>query len=639
MRRTVCKTLLITGIAGSCLQLLATTGELRTPLHNDFPFHYPLVHVDKNEDANKDADWSLNCFKSGYVRSADAGFDRCHGTKKVPLAQLFFGKSAFKPQEAFSDATVDSRTCPALQYIVMKPNFKYRERGCHLGFQAEYRKEDSKWRFGGSLSIPFKVIELERNVCSANMTLVEGQEGVDEGEGLDLSNVVCRRNETLVANISNSNKLGRDTDAVVPAYRLDFLTALSRSNGMPMVEYGNGWLKIAGVEVAMYNTGGGARNPSVVALKNDDGTCPSDQYATPNETAGGIEGATTRLNGNYVSSLGAIAGSVSADPNRAPFLAGTDYSALAADAQGTLYIVPTYISLMDTDPTKAPNINTRFEVEAVQIMNAIEEAIDDLQEDGISMAEQFFFNNGVHFCQVFDGCRGARNMGIGDLDLDVYVAWGDIEDYWAKLILGVVFPTGRKICDAGLLLAQPTGNNGHFEFKAGLAGGWLPLDWLGIHADLAYNHVFEATEYRGAPFQGATVKNIGPTVAAKVKWGYFTGHLDMTVFHPENPDLGCVLGYEGYYKRCDKVKLCSNYAKEFPLRAGCSLTGTILNDDLEKLDACILAKDTERASHKVRCEIFHRWDYCELYGGCSYVFAGKNIMHETEAHIGIGIYW
>ena len=234
-------------------------------------------------------------------------------------------------------------------------------------------------------------------------------------------------------------------------------------------------------------------------------------------------------------------------------------------------------------------------------------------------------------------------MFVGDIKLDFYFGRDFCEDYWTNVIVGVVFPTGKRICDPGLLLAQPTGNNGHFELKGGIEGGWRGhsrnCEWLGIDFDVLYNYVFSRCERRGAPFTGATVKNIGPAIDADVKWSYLTAHLNLTAFHPENLNLGCTLSYEGYVKFCDKITLCQKTAQEFPLRAGCALTGTILNEDFKELDACILAADTKRIAHKVRCEIFHRWDYCELFAGGSYVFAGQNIMKETEAHIGLGIYW
>jgi len=606
--------------------VLATTGELRTPLTR-FPIHYPLVHVD-------DGDWSINCFKNFYMRCADKGFDTCHGTTKVPLAQLFFGKSVFKAQEAFFGGTISyPGACPALKLVTIKPRFKYQEKGIHLGADAEYRFEDSKWRVGGNLSIPFKIIELERNVCSATMTSQEGAEGVDEGEGLDLTGLVCRENETL--NVAALTQ-GRETTAVVPAYRLDFLTGLLRSNGMPMVEYGTGLVRIAGIDIAGRD-GNGADTPMVV-LKSDDGTCPTERYSSPsaglnNPTV--VAGVQDLIQNNWVTAAGAITGAVT----RGAFSSEGTAHALQnyltgvgadATAQATLFVIPVY----ESQPGDADS-NTEFFTKAVVVMNAIEEAISDLEQNGVQMVEQYFFNNGVHFCQT------ERRAGVGDLKLDLYVAYGSValEEAWAKLIVGVVFPTGKKICDPKQLLAQPTGNNGHYEAKVGLAAGWLPYEWFGLHGDISYNYVFKATEKRGAPFKGATVKNIGPDVSARTRWGYFTGHIDLTFFHPENSNLGCTVGYEGYVKSCDKIELCETHAYEFPIRAGCATGGTVLNPDLKELDGCILAKDTKRISHKIRCELFHRWDYCELFAGGSYVIAGKNIMKETEAHIGFGIYW
>jgi len=498
--------------------------------------------------------------------------------------------------------------------------------------EAEYRCQENKWRFGGSISIPYKVIELERNVCSATMT----SQGDGNNGGFDPTNLVCSKDETLYQTVNTVIK-GREVPATVPAYRLDFLSGLQRGPNLPMVEYGDGSVRIAGIEAAQESSTGA--QAWLAVIESTDSTCPSnDTFATPSQKTSKASAVGDLLANHFVHANGTVEAPAGSD-NRGAFVTTQNYAAAgnlgqSADAQAKLYVVPVYDSV-GADAAS----NLEFYHKAVTAMNAIEEAIDDLTESGVASVEQYFFNNGVHFCQVSDGCHSARNMGVGDIELDLYGAWGDIENYWGKLILGFVFPTGRKICDPGLLLSQPTGNNGHFEIKGGLEGGWLVRKRLGIHGDISYNHVFEATEYRGAPFHGATVKNIGPKVAAKTKWGYFTGHLDFSLFHSRNADLGCCAGYEFYYKRCDCIKLCSCFAKEFPIREGCATTGTILNDEFKQLDGSILAKDTKRISHKVRCEVFHRWDFCELYGGASYVFAGKNIMQETEAHLGIGIYW
>jgi len=383
-------------------------------------------------------------------------------------------------------------------------------------------------------------------------------------------------------------------------------------------------------------------------LESSDGKCVTVQYAFPLAGTGGIPGAGdiadgAPANGKYV----AADGSIATGP-RAMFINSQDYRILGADrdAQSKIFVVPVY----ESEPGQGEN--TYFFAESVIIMNAVEEAINDLEQLGVMTAEQYFYNQGIHFCQD-DSCVSGRTAGVGDMDLDFYVAYDYDEDSWGKFMFGAVFPTGRKIDDPGMLLRQPTGNNGHFEIMIGLQGGVKLSKWFGLTADVKYNNVFAATEWRAAPFKGATIKNIGPKIKAKIKWGYFTGHIDLTVFHPENQNLGFSIGYEPYVKRCDKVcALCScegsaTTALELPLKGTCcttlsSIEGTtcaILNSTAKELDASILEKNTKRISHKLRGSVFHRWNYCEIFAGASRVIGGKNIMREAEGHVGFGIYW
>ncbi len=628
MRKIIVKAVVLATVAGCCGQMLATTGELRTPLAR-FPYHYPLKPVD-------DGLCSLNFFSGGYIRSADKGYDVCHGRETVPLSQLFFGKSDFKGEEVFAGGALSIAGAPAyLKYITLKPRFKYCEKGVNFGIEAEYRCEESNWRYGMRASVPFKVIELERNVCSATMT---DQDAMNEA----LDGVVCRKSETFERSDAQGAE-GNEVDASVPAYRLDFLTSLCVANGRPMVEYGKGAdvgsLRVAGIEVANIATEG-AQMPMAV-LYDTTPNCPTQPFATPTKGTATIPNAVGNLLLDHrVFVDGIIVDGVDSD-QRGAFSSIINYTNLGTDAvaQSKLYLVPVYISDTAIDFT-----NLKFETEAVIIMNAVDEAISDLFDNGVMMVEQYFFNQGIHFCQT------EKNVGVGDLDFDLYLGYDVTEDCWAKLIAGVVFPTGKKICDPGLLLAQPTGNNGHFEFKAALQAGWMPSKWFALHGDVAYNHVFEATEWRAAAFKGATVKNIGPKIQASVKWGYFTAHVDATFFHPENQNLGFSLGYEAYLKRCDKIQFCGGCGgaggsldgltlAELEIKGVCGLDGSVLNTELKELDPSVLAKDTRRISHKLRGEFFHRWRYCELFAGASYVVAGKNIMKETEAHLGFGIFW
>jgi hypothetical protein len=607
MRKTLLKIITLLSILG-CGQVIATTGELRTPLAK-FPFHYPLAPVD-------DGLWSINMFADCYMRTADQGFGRCNGTNKVPLAQLFFGKTTFQGQEAFAGGIISTPGVAALKYVNMHPRFSYTEKGVNFAVETEKRWDDSKWRVGGQLSMPFKVIDLERNVCSATM--------VDTGTN-NLNGLVCRRSETLL----NTAVASVPTTACVPAYRLDFLTNLG------LVEYGNHSVRIAEIEVAgsLGHSDGG--RPAVAALYSANGTCSTQQYATPRASlnALGVNGISTMLgntvdNRSVINADGTLTTGANAEVNRAGFNNVTDYTNLGTlvGAQAKLYIVPGY----DNNPLEGNT--TRFETEAAIIMDAIEDAISELESNGEAMAEQWFYNQGVKFCQDH------HMVGLGDMDLDLYVGYDFTKEFWGKLVAGVVFPTGKKICDPLLLLAQPTGNNGHFEIKLGADFGWKACKWLGFDLDASYNFVLQASEWRGAPFTGATIKNIGPKIQAKTKWGYFTGHFDISVFHPENQNLGFTLGYEAYVKQCDKIKLCDTTAVQFPISSCCG-SCAVQNATAQTLDCSILAQDTKRISHKIRGEVFHRWSYCELFAGASSVFAGKNIMKETECHAGVGIYW
>ena len=97
-------------------------------------------------------------------------------------------------------------------------------------------------------------------------------------------------------------------------------------------------------------------------------------------------------------------------------------------------------------------------------------------------------------------------------------------------------------------------------------------------------------------------------------------------FHPDNPNLGFTLGYELYAKQNDKVCFCEDTAVDFL-------------DRTEKLDHCILECDTDTMTHKLRGEIFNRIGYFEIFGGGSWIVAGRNAMREGELHIGAMIYF
>ena len=54
---------------------------------------------------------------------------------------------------------------------------------------------------------------------------------------------------------------------------------------------------------------------------------------------------------------------------------------------------------------------------------------------------------------------------------------------------------------------------------------------------------------------------------------------------------------------------------------------------------CNYERHTNSLSNKLRGEIFYRAHYFEIFGGGSQMVSGRNIMKETEAHIGLAIYF
>ena len=303
------------------------------------------------------------------------------------------------------------------------------------------------------------------------------------------------------------------------------------------------------------------------------------------------------------------------------FDATKDYLAtLGADtaAQSTLFVVPRIQTDVEPAGTGDPQ---QLNNNGVAIFNAVQELLTTMQLTGQASAVSFFQS-----CCI-DLCRHERTLGVGDLDFEMYGGYGAEDNAWfTNLIAGVRFPTGRDQKDARRLYRQPTGNGGHYEVKVGAESGFKPLDWFGFMFDVNYHHVFDNNVEKAAPFKGATVRNIGPCVKADVSWDYFDVHADLTLFHPRNQDLGCSIGYEFFAKRKDRVKLCATTAVDCLGRTN-------------ELDATILEDCTDSHSHKIRAEMFHRWGFGALFAGGSHVVAGRNVMQETELHLGMEIHF
>lgn len=627
--------------------LLATT-ELRTPLSlvKDFgPFHYRLNPI--NEEC---LNWDI--FGALYYRRADRGFastDKFSTRDTVSLAKLFFGQESFVGIDSF--AHPENSPCPVvlgnpfMSFAAINPVFHYTEKGAVLGGHVDYRFNGcSAWRVGGRAVLPFKMIRIERDLACAPFE--EGLEDVmfDVQQRIDPT-IPVPNNTALppaVGRVAANNAVVNNPNGNVRsvyAYRLDFLTSL-RFPGTTnsIVNYKNAGsadhITIAGRDVttepnkvqqpvtAFFAAGNVDNNVAgsysftleypqkakrhVYALKSTDGTLTNpavlSAISLPNGELSIAKDDVSAADLNAAGTNGSNADRLAFDP-------AVDYTALQnnCEAQRQLFIIP----------------NSRGTGELLPDAAAIKQTVDFIFKSstaslGSASASGFLQTKGINLCD------NQRVNGIGDFDTDIYLGYDYSDCLYGELGLGLRWPTGKKMNNAGLVYFQPTGNNGHFELKAQLDLGWNPSCWFGLHTDLAYSHAFSRTEKKAAAFKGASIKNIGPTVDAKVSYGYVVWHVDATLFHPENCNLGFVLSYELYAKRKDKVEFAAAMAQD-------------LSGALQPLDATILENNTSAVSNKVRGEFFHRLECCEFFIGASRAFAGRNALKETEAHIGMGI--
>lgn len=665
--------------AGSSI-IVATTSEFRSPLrlirgvmHSYLSPVYEAFWFDQMPECRTPSHWYVDVWGAGYSRTAcEAFFDPCGGntTKTTSLSALFFGAESFTAQQVFVNGTISpdllTATTTSLVWSVIDPRFIYDENGVVFGTHVRYTIGDSEcWHVGFRAGLPVKRISVE--VTNA-ADLVE-----------TISDVVL---EQPLCQGTNS---GLQTDY---AYRLDFLTALSRCSSMlgvqvPMVNYDDGTgsptnaghaTTIGGTLTLVSTdtpegTGAGVNEyPAayVVRVAGSGGNClftdaptgqvPTTPYCkTPDQVTGGALAA----NG----SGGAIGDTMF-------FEFGTNYAAglgVDTNAQSALFVVP-----------RCDNINGVITepLSAVSIYQAVHASLPDLSS--IETATEFFAGQGIDFG------RSECILGVGDFDVEFYGGYGQHHKAFLDGIIGMRFPTGTRPPNATRIYYQPTGNKKHYEIKLEVEGGWQPVNCFAFRLDAAYYHVFKGSECRAAPFKQQLspcqvtscctntctntcntnsstccfdsssscceseknnypcidcstifIKNIGPNLCVDVSWDYFVGHIEFTIFHPCNRELGMTFGYEPMYKGKDHVSGDD---------CDCMTTGVLTATDLlgnenQPLDLSILEDRSQTTTHKLYVELFHRWNYFELFGGASQIVAGQNAMKESEIHLGMKFFF
>lgn len=615
-----------------CCGVLTATSQFRSPLSLEYgqgPVHNLL-------DRARDAWWTglmnmenchevlcgldINFWSGAYYRCAARAFcdpcDPCHDSstrKTASLSTLFFNAidcdESFRGEEAFPGGMLSCEGDafgsgpagePFLLFSRITPQFDYSEKGVVFGAHVNYKLPWSwcgnSWVVGGRINIPFKVIDVRNYPCKLEETL---------------SDVIGERPLNVAT--------GGNPTTYDFAYRLDLLSCLIRP-GLPpqmpvaLVEYSPSDNQVTRIAQPVGTATPDDETPPIYLIKRDDGSLPPRTPIV--NPANPVRLAWAKQNSQRTGQLAADGSGV----NDGIYNFGDqsiDYLnnlGMNREAQGTLFVVGHLNNL----PLMGA---TGYVANTVPVYNAIHELIEPLLFGADQSAVEFFRNQGI------DLCKNERVVGQGDLRAEVFFGYTDpCWCYFVHGVFGIVAPTGKKNKDPKHVFFQTTGNNGHAELKFGLEGGWQPYRWFGIDGDIAYNHVFRATEKRAAPFTGATVINIGPTIDAEVSWGYFVGHLNFNIFHPCNPDIGLMVGYELYAKGKDNVDLCVKTAKTF-------------FDVTANLDAGLLERRTNTHTHKIRGEVFYRSFFFEIFGGASQVFAGKNAMKESEAHIGFNIYF
>jgi hypothetical protein len=623
MKKTLKSIVLLGALCGGSLH---ASFEFRSPLsvQDRGYMHWLLAPADQAwwydsmPSAKKNTDWNIHMWGAAYTRQANRAFakrdecqsecpnsraDECSRNKvtrnTTTLSELFFGQTVFRGEEAFAGGTfagtsnlqtqlLVNNVNPFLAFAQIAPNLTYEETGANMGIDfAKYVGRDNRWHVGGRANIPFKIIEVE-------------QDGFFE-EGLD---------DVFVTRIIASNA-DASPDQIEYAMRYDFLSSLVFSSTAmpsgtvvpnPVVRYVNpgtpgATIQLTGRALTGNTPADNDAVPAAYATINDCGDLPAVPFRKSPDQVTGFLGA------DGEGENGAILF----------FKTGVDYAGeLANDraAQARVFVTPRSIATTGviTDDSEAILDNVRAIIDGDLLIS--------------EPATAFFLNNGI------DLAGSSRVVGIGDFATEFYFGYGHYNDWFVDGIFGITFPTGKRQKHANQVYYKPTGNNGHVEIKLEFDGGWQPRPWFAFEIRPSFNHAFKRSEKRAAPFAGATIVNVGPEVEVDVSWSYFVLRTDFSFFHPHNPDLGFVLGYELFAKGHDHVSLdCQTTATNF------------LGQTDQPLDVELYKRNTNSLSNKLRGQIFYRMNYFEIFGGGTQIISGRHMMKETEGNIGLAIYF
>lgn len=619
------KILSIVSLALATIGTIKAWQETRTPLSLfEGYMHYPLDR--DREDLN---DWNLDAhFWTGlYWRNASNAFGNgcndnnvcsagnattiitttngqiaipnaccvsCDSTRKESLASLYFGQSTFTFEQAFANAIIPqgSTINPLVSLVPITINVDYREQGAWFGLTLSGRFGcDKQWNTGVRIRAPFRDIKVEP-LCGNPVTNADAANPIE--------NLYQQRVESIQVGAA-----APQTNNVFAA-RLDALELLNRVNfnvndgTVPMVTYPSTDILIAGQNASGAVPSGGPVSdlaPFLGIIESSNGAIPSSvRWAdTPSNS-------TTVVNGD---------GSGLANLQRGRIASDISYASLDSNqaAQSRLFVVPNVQNSGASTPgALSPSANTVYTTLTNAFNNLSQTSLDD-------------FVNQVGL----NPCYGSTT-GFGDLNFEFFFGhdWKDCGYLEGRL--WITAPTGVKVKNPLNILQFPTGNNGHPEIGLGIAGGVDMLRYLAFNCDAYYIWVTPANNNVAAPFNGATIKNIGPCVPGKTSWQYGIIDLNMNIINPMCECMGMMIGYQAYLKGRDKLTLCNGQTRDW---AG----------NLEPLNVCVYEQNTDRVANRIRTETFFHGECITTFLGFVGTVSGKNIPQEYDFHIGLDVYF
>jgi hypothetical protein len=540
--------------------------------------------------------WDFDVIVGGYSRKANRAFGtHCEHLNSNPglLAALFFNACSFTGAQALAGGVAPTPSINPFLNSLLSPRIKYTDSGAVIIGNATRAIADN-CVVGVRAQIPLRNIKVTLLSCNGPGSSLLG--------GETPAQVTEMKQETID---------GATVESF--AYRLDFLSALPVDCQLP------------GLMVPFVNYHNSSFPDTAITISNLDVTDNSNLNNLPlgpdNRNAVTILQSTTIPQGILgvaqadVQTLPTLSadGTSLTQNGRARFSVGTDYTSLGANyaLQTQMWVVPTVDVSQDALVSRANIIETQVQRLLMCIQTSPEEFFEECA--GTSFA-----------CQ--------NEHGIGDMDVDFFARYYWNNDALVEGFFGLRFPTGKK-ADPRAVFALPLGNGGHTELKIGGHACYQPCTWFRLNSDILYSHVCKNQESVAAPFQGATVKNLGPIICANVGWNYLEAHVDATCSFVvcQCMETAFHLGYEVYQKWRDHVS--------FGIPKAIDCFGT-----LQPLYPCLLTAKTKALSQKVYGDFEIGYTPTldmgfRLFVGFDVVVTGHNIPKEHGFHIGIECSW